>query len=810
MEKFICIHGHFYQPPRENAWLEEIEIQESAAPFHDWNERIDSECYNPNANSRVLDEDGKIIDIVNNYSKISFNFGPTLLSWLEKYAPETYKGILKADQQSIKNFGGFGSAMAQVYNHTIMPLCNRKDKETQVKWGIFDFESRFKRKPDGMWLAETAVDYETLEVLAENNIKFTVLAPRQAKAFKKITDTQWNEGINSQLHYVCNLPSGKKITLFFYDGEGSQAVAFKGLLKDGKELANQLVNAFNLFSGNHPLVHIATDGESYGHHHRYGDMALAYCLKYIEENKLATLTNYAQFMHLFEAEYEVQIHENSSWSCVHGVERWRADCGCNTGGTTWNQAWRKPLRETLNWLRDKLMVVYEREMMFFNSDVWGLRNKYIEIILNRNHENVTQFIAKNAPENLDEDQTTKFIRLMEMQRQCMLMFTSCAWFFDEISGIETVQVLQYANRAIQLAERESDVHLESDFIRRLAEINSNIPEYGNAAEIYKKFVEPSRLTLTSVGMHYAVASLFDENPESLDILSYRCQGEKFERLEAGIQKMVIGKTKINSKITLSEKTFYFVAVYLGQHHIIGSGTDSLTDEAFNEMSLQLKAAFTSSNLAKVLQLKQQYIPHHNFSIRELFKDEQIKVLNKILEDNIEQAEENYRDIYRKNYHLLNLMQQNQQKIPNILMHNLEIVLNKELEIYFKGSGNNIKKLEQLKEEVLKWRARPYQSQLSEPASQRIINELNNLESAEYNQKEIEKIISFISICDELGIRLWRRKIQNKIFKVANNFIKSVYSLKTLDKSEKLKLALIDELAGKLGVKVIGINVLLKA
>jgi len=810
MEKFICIHGHFYQPPRENAWLEEIELQESAAPFHDWNERIDSECYNTNANSRVLDDEGKIIDIVNNYSKISFNFGPTLLSWMEKNSPETYAGILKADKESMENFGGYGSAMAQVYNHLIMPLCNRRDKETQVKWGIIDFEKRFKRKPDGMWLAETAVDYETLEVLAENDIKFTVLAPRQAKAFRKIGDENWSQGINSQLHYICNLPSGKKITLYFYDGDGSQAVAFKGLLKDGKELANNLTKSFNIFSGDHPLVHIATDGESYGHHHRYGDMALAYCLRYIEENKLASLTNYAQFMNLFEAEHEVEIHENSSWSCVHGIERWRSNCGCNTGGTSWNQEWRKPLRDTLNWLRDNLVEVYEREMRFFNNDVWELRNKYIDIILDRNIVNVEKFIKDNAPEGLDEEQTTKFIRLMEMQRQCLLMFTSCAWFFDEISGIETVQVLQYANRAIQLAERESNVHLEEEFISRLSFIKSNIPEYDNAAVIYQKFVIPSRLTLTSVGMHYAVASLFDEEPESLNILSYRCQSEYFERFEAGIQKMVIGSTKINSKITLSEKQFYFVAIYLGQHHIIGSGTDSITPEAFTSMVEKLKKAFNSSSLARVLEIKQHYIPSHNFSIRELFKDEQIKVLNKILEENILQAEENYRDIYRKNYHLLNLMRENQLQFPNILRHNLEIVLNKDLELFFTSNPRNNKKLDQLKDEFLKWNITPYQTQLSEPASKHIIQSLFELEQEDYNIKGIERIFETITICDELGIKIWRRRVQNRVFRLANNFIKKVYPNSNIKKNEKWQLALIDELATKVGVKVIGINVLMKA
>jgi alpha-amylase/alpha-mannosidase (GH57 family) len=809
MEKFICIHGHFYQPPRENAWLEEIELQESAAPYHDWNERIDSECYNPNANSRVLDDEGKIIDIVNNYSKISFNFGPTLLSWLEKYSPETYSGILKADKESMKNFGGHGSAMAQVYNHLIMPLCNRRDKETQVKWGIYDFEKRFKRKPEGMWLAETAVDYETLEVLAEHDIKFTVLAPRQAKAFRKIGEENWSQGVNSQFHYICNLPSGKKITLFFYDGDGSQAVAFKGLLKDGKELANNLINSFNIFSGDHPLVHIATDGESYGHHHRYGDMALAYCIRYIEENKLANLTNYGQFMNLFEAEYEIEIHENSSWSCVHGIERWRSNCGCNTGGTSWNQEWRKPLRDTLNWLRDHLAEVYEREMKFFNKDVWGLRNKYIKIILDRNIVNVENFIKENAPENLDEEQTTKFIRLMEMQRQCLLMFTSCAWFFDEISGIETVQVLQYANRAIQLAERESDVHLEEEFIGRLSYIKSNIEDYDNGAVIYKRFVEPSRLTLTSVGMHYAVASLFDEEPESLNILSYRCQSEYFERFEAGIQKMVIGSTKINSKITLSEKQFYFVAIYLGQHHIIGSGTDSITPEAFTSMSEKLKKAFSSSSLAQVLQLKQHYIPTHNFSIRELFKDEQIKVLNKILEENIQQAEENYRDIYRKNYHLLNLMRENKLQFPNILRHNLEIVLNKDLEQFFKSKPRNNKKLDSLVDEFKRWDIIPYQNQLMKPASNHIIQSLYELEQEDYNIKAIERVIGTISACDTIGLKLFRRRLQNQIFKLGNNFIKRLYGKASIEKNEKWQLALIDELASLVGIKILGINVLFK-
>lgn len=810
MEKFICIHGHFYQPPRENAWLEEVEMQESAAPYHDWNERIDSECYAPNANSRVLNEDQEIIDIVNNYSKISFNFGPTLLSWMEKYAPETYKGILQADKKSMKYFDGHGSAMAQVYNHLIMPLANRRDKETQVIWGIEDFKMRFNRHPEGMWLAETAVDTETLEVLTENDIKFTVLAPNQAKRFRKIGDKEWQQGVNTQFHYTCKLPSGKSIILFFYDGALSQRIAFEGLLKDGRQFAQNLVDSFSLFSGDHPLVHVATDGESYGHHHRYGDMALAYCLRYIEENKLANLTNYSQYSSLFDPEYEVEIHENTSWSCAHGVERWRANCGCNTGGhAEWTQEWRSPLRLSLNWLRDQLIKVYEREMPNFNSDIWALRNQYIRVINNRSRQNVDAFIQKHTDRELDAEETTKFIRLLEMQRQALLMFTSCAWFFDEISGIETVQVLQYANRAIQLAERESNVFIEEEFKTQLAQIKSNIPEFDNGAAIYQRFVSPARLTLSSVGMHYAVASLFAEEPEVLDILSYRCSSEFFERWEAGVQRLSIGNITINSKITLSEKRFYFVAIYLGQHHIIGSATDSISEEAFRSMVKKLKTAFNSANLSQVIQIKQHYFPQNNFSIRELFKDEQLKVLHKIMEKNITQAVDAYKDIYRDNYNLLGIMRESNLRMPKMLRNNLEIVLSNELYAYFKNQKQNVRKLKSIVKEFQKWEVTVDKELLKEVASKHMLTHIEQFEVNDFPPKDIEHVLEELRLCLELDMSFWRRRIQNAIFFSAKALSKKYYSDPKIGRKDKIKLSLLNELCYLVGIKSVGLSVLMK-
>ena len=385
MNKFICVHGHFYQPPRENPWLEEIEVQDSAYPYRDWNERINAECYNPNTASRILGSNRNIIDIINNYSKISFNFGPTLLSWMEEHAPDVYHKILEADVLSRKQFSGHGSAIAQVYNHIIMPLANERDRRTQVIWGIEDFKSRFGRDPEGMWLSETAVDTLTLEILAEYGIKFTILAPRQAKAIKPLNEEEWTDvsqgTIDPKRVYLCNLPSGNSITLFFYDGSISQEIAFGDLLNDGSNLLERMDRTFR-DDDEIQISHIATDGETYGHHQKHGDMALAYFLHLVEEREDLQLTIYGEFLEKNPPEWEVQIIDETSWSCVHGVERWKSDCGCNTGmHPGWNQQWRKPLRETLDWLRDKMIEIYEREGKRFTKDVWKLRDAYIKIIL---------------------------------------------------------------------------------------------------------------------------------------------------------------------------------------------------------------------------------------------------------------------------------------------------------------------------------------------------------------------------------------------------------------------------------------------
>lgn len=770
MKKYICIHGHFYQPPRENAWLEQIEIQESAAPFHDWNERILHECYGPNSVSRILDEGRYIVDIVNNYEKISFNFGPTLLSWMESKAPETYKAILEADAVSAGRMNGHGNALAQVYNHMIMPLANKRDKETQVKWGIADFEKRFRRKPEGMWLAETAVDTETLEVLAAHQIKFTILAPSQAKRIRHFDDHHWQhvsqDNLDTTQPYLCRLPSGNTITLFFYNGAISQELAFNGLLDDGRKMAERLLNAGSPHHHPHQLIHVATDGETYGHHHKHGDMALAYGLNYIEKFSDATLINYGYYLELFPPQYEVEIHNKSSWSCAHGVERWRNDCGCSTGGHPhWNQKWRAPLRHSLDWLRDRLGRIYFKEMAKFHCDPWQLRNEYIHIINNRNEDHVNEFFNQHQICFENDEAKTKCLRLLEMQRQALLMYTSCAWFFDEVSGIETIQVLQYAARAIQLAESVSHAKLSEKFEALLAEIPSNIPEYGHALNVYREKVSPNCLSLSMVGMHYAVHSLFAENAEELETLNYKAQSEYFEKLEAGEMKLAVGKYQIRSRITHSVKQFSFAVLHLGQHHIIGASSDKLNTFGLLKMFAQMKAEFESSNVNGVIKLMQQYFGSENFSIRNLFKDEQRKVLQQIIERDLRETETFNNSIFERNYATIKALDLVGMELPHSLRKNMELVLNAEIRNFFQHGSLRPARLRKLVEQALKWNIRVDDIYIPRAVENRLIQELKQFaQSLNYETLyKVERAVKYIQL---LSLKIDLIESQTIVFKLA--------------------------------------------
>ncbi len=707
MERYICIHGHFYQPPRENPWLEAIEQQDSAYPYHDWNERITAECYAPNAASRILDPEGRIVRIVNNYARISFNFGPTLLAWLEQHAQETYRAILEADRESRERFGGHGSALAQAYNHLIMPLANYRDKRTQIRWGIHDFVHRFGRMPEGMWLPETAVDLETLELLAELGIRFTVLEPGQARRVRPIGGRNWRDvsggRIDPTTAYRLRLKSGNSICLFFYDGPIARAVAFEGLLARGENFAHRLASAFNDSRPWAQLVHIATDGETYGHHHLYGDMALAYALQYIEEHQLARLINYGQYLELHPPTQEVEIFENTSWSCAHGVERWRSDCGCNTGGHPgWNQAWRAPLREAFDWLRDTLAPQYEEKARTLLRDPWEARDAYIAVVLDRRRENVEAFLAQQAVRPLNLEEKITALKLLELQRHAMLMYTSCGWFFDELSGIETVQVIQYAARALQLASELFGDHLEAAFLDRLEKARSNIPEHKDGRAIYNQLVRPALVDLSKVGVHYAVSSLFEDFDRETRTYCYRVEREDYRLLTAGKSRLALGRARVNSEITWESKTLSFGVLHLGDHNLSGGVREFRGPEAYEQLVQRVTETFQRGDFPEVIRLVSESFDPGMYTLKLLFRDEQRRILRKILDSALTEAELAYRQLYQHHAALMNFVTALGLPLPKRLQVAAEIILNSDLRRVLEAEDLSLERANALLDEA--WRA----------------------------------------------------------------------------------------------------------
>ncbi|MGA1870825.1 MAG: DUF3536 domain-containing protein [bacterium] len=682
MDRHICIHGHFYQLPRANPWLEDVELQDSAYPYHDWNQRMTAECYAPNTASRILDPDRKIIDIVNNYSKMSFSFGPTFLIWLEKNDPDIYQAILEADTISRRHFSNHGSALAQCYNHMIMPLANQRDKKTQIVWGIRDFELRFGRYPEGMWLPETAVDLESLDIMAEEGIKFTILAPHQAKQVRRIGDDQWNdvsgERIDPKMPYICVLPSGRTIAVFFYDGPISRDIAFTDVLINGENFAERLLSGFS-DQPYHQLLHVATDGETYGHYHDLGDMALAYCLYYIETNNLAKITVYGEYLESHPPEYEVEIFENSSWTCGHGIERWRSNCGCSMGEhPSWNQEWRAALRGAMDWLRDNLIHVYEEQISHFMIDPWKTRDDYITVVFNRAVKNVDYFFSHHARKELLHEEKINVLKLLEMQRHAMLMFTSSGWFFDDISGVEAIQVMQFAARAMQLANDVSHLSLEETFVSLLERAPSNIPKYQNGAKIYEEGVRPSILDLLRVGSHFAVSSLFEEYAESKIIYCYTLTNPIYKQEEAGKQKLAVGKVIVHSDITWEETIVHFAVLHLGDHNLVGGVREHMDEEQFVQMQGEIKDAFVKSDISRAIGIIEKYLESGNCSLWHLFKDEQRKVLYQILRETIHEMERSLRQINENHYSIIQIMRQLHAPLPKVLALTEEFILNTDL------------------------------------------------------------------------------------------------------------------------------------
>lgn len=818
--KFICIHGHFYQPPRENPWLNEVEVQDSAYPYHDWNHRITAECYARNSASRIVDHEGRILQIVNNYSRISFNFGPTLLEWMEKNSAEVYEAILQADKESQKRFNGHGSAIAQVYNHMIMPLANDRDKRTQTIWGIKDFEKRFNRFPEGMWLGETAVDIPTLEILSECGIKFTILSPYQAKRFKAISEMEdpdeeeaaakteeppvkiagqsaalaetavkakkssWRDATGAKIDprnaYLCRLPSGRTINLFFYDGPISQAIAFERLLDNGEKFARRLLEQANENNDRPRIVNIATDGETYGHHHKFGEMGLSYCLHMVENSKQARLSVYGEFLEKYPPEYEVEIIENSSWSCYHGVERWRSACGCNTGGRPgWTQEWRGPLRKAFDWLRDQLEPVFENNMKKYVSDPWKARDAYIDVILDRSEERIANFVERHATKTLSRRELVDMLHLLEMQYHAMLMYTSCGWFFDEVTGIESMQDIMYAARAMQLASIAAGRSFETRFLRILSEAKSNIPELVNAAVAYERFIKPAVVDLPRVGAHYAISSIFSEYPKVAKIYSYFAEAQIYDIREAGKHKLAVGKALLKSSVTLDEHLIAFAVLYLGDHHIFGGVREYAGEDGFMETKKEMEAAFDKSNVHEIILLMDKHFGAHNYSFWHLFKDDQKRIVNLVLQNTSAAVEGLLIQLYENNYPIMQAVRELNIPLPHPLKVPLDFVVNAKLRKILEAGDIDFPSLRKAINEIIQLSVELDTLTFNYLATQKITGMMERLFGEYDNTDLMRDIVELLKLLRKLPLTLDLWKSENICF-----LIRRIYYEGYLYRSER--------------------------
>jgi len=689
---YITIHGHFYQPPRENPYLNAIERQESAAPFHDWNARIHHECYRPNAFSRIERHDGKIVKIVNNYEYMSFNMGPTLLSWMEFHDRDTYQAILEADKRSAERLNGHGNAIAQVYNHIIMPLANWRDKLTQIRWGKEDFKARFGRETEGMWLAETAVDYETLEALVLEGIKFIILAPSQAQRCRpqpteNNPNPAWQEVGGAQIDpnrpYRCylrrhnannsnvselgqyHLPADTDayIDVFFYDGPISRDMGFGDLLGSSHNFAKRLSQAVQADHRPHQIVSVATDGETFGHHKHFTEKTLSYA--FVEEfpKRGWNVSNYAHYLSLFPPKWEAELKSVTAWSCAHGVDRWQGGCSCGGEGSGYQLLWRRPLRDSLNWLRDRLAAVYVDIGRKYFNDPWEARDRYIDVLQYSLRDGISEhspvlekFFAQQSGSKVSTSaQRVDALRLLEMQRHALLMFTSCGWFFEELSRPETVQILRYAARAIELAADVAGVLLEDEFIHRMAKAPSNLVEFKDGEGVFKH--------------NYA---------RSQQIYCYQIQQQDYQLQRIGSMSLAIGQIQLVSGITQESVNYIFAVLHLGGDDFHCCIQPFTGRREYEEIKATLFKVLKQANTAAVILAMASNFSGEQFNLHHLFAEERHRILRMLADETLTRLDQLYEQVYRDNYGILISFRRDDLPVPRELQVAAEIVLNNRL------------------------------------------------------------------------------------------------------------------------------------
>jgi alpha-amylase/alpha-mannosidase (GH57 family) len=691
---YVTLHGHFYQPPRENPWLGIIEQQPSALPFQNWNERICHECYRPNAYARILNEAGDVLEIVNNFEYLSFNIGPTLMAWLEQYDPEVYQRILEADHLSCERLSGHGNAMAQVYNHTILPLANQQDKITQIRWGKADFEARFGRATEGMWLAEAAVDAATLEVLVAEGIKFIIVAPSQVQRCRPLApaadpngmDYPWQDVGGGQIDptrpYRCFLPGGDRqrdyIDIFIYDGPISRDIGFDDeILSSSQQLVERLGQAVRRDRSDAQLIAIATDGETFGHHKRSTEKSLAYGFRNVLPRQGWTVTNFAHFLSLHPPQWEVELKPVTAWSCAHGVDRWQEDCGCGGGGS-WHQRWRRPLRDALDWLSEQLAQVFTEWGSRLFKDPWAARNDYIEVLLAQGKGSkaavTSAFLTRHQTHSLSVTEQVDALRLLEMQRNGLLMYTSCGWFFEELSRPEGVQILRYAAQAISLAGEVAGTDLEPEFIERLALAPSNIEQFQTGEHVYRQLVMPARVTQAQIIAHYAMSLLFHGHPAVQQHYDYAIQQQDCEIHQVGHLTLATGHLHLTADFTGEVSQVIFAVLHMGSrdfHCVIQPFTGRPHYTALKQVLLE---QLQQASIPRLVLVMNQSFGTQSFGLQDLFVEARHQILRLLSQSTLMRLAQTYTQIYREHYNLLAAHCQDGLEIPQELLAAAQVAL----------------------------------------------------------------------------------------------------------------------------------------
>jgi alpha-amylase/alpha-mannosidase (GH57 family) len=691
---YVVIHGHFYQPPRENPWIEEIETEPSAHPFHDWNTRIALECYTPNSCARIYDGANRILDIVNNYEYISFNFGPTLMHWLEGHEPLTYRRILEADRRSRARLG-HGNAIAQAYNHAILPLLTPRDRETQVIWGLKDFERRFGRPAEAMWLPETAVDNATLATLVQHGMKFVILSPHQVRRVRPLSGGSWQavqaDTLDTTQAYRCFLPDGtgdparrNYIDVFFYNGEVASDLSFGELLSDSHRLAARLTEPFTPEESRPQLLHVATDGENYGHHKMFGELSLAHALTQVLPQAGFTVTNYAAFLESAPPRMMAELNlgdrgEGSSWSCAHGVGRWKEDCGCATGGPPhWHQKWRAPLKEAFDFLNSRLAEIFKAEGAKYFRDPWAARNAYIEVILDRRSESLERFFSREGKLRLAREDRVPALRLLEMGRHALLMYTSCGWFFADLAGLETLQVLKYAARALQLGQYFSREPLEPGFLQRLERGASNLPAEGNGRQVYERHIKPVVVDLPKIVNHWVISWLkVRERQCPTHVYHFRVEPLESELKSQASIVLTAGRLRLTSGITCVVQDLAFFTAFLGSYLYRTQVQPDPGPAGFARLQQEIFAVLESApeNLIPLMakRLGEDYLTFHD-----VFQDEKENIFRDLLYPNHEDAVAQVSHLFGEAKPLLKAMAGEHLPIPRLYRALGEIALNRGL------------------------------------------------------------------------------------------------------------------------------------